>query len=120
MTRFLCPFFQCKPTNAPAQAGYSLSTRAGAYVVVPYTPSLNVTNNNITVECWFNCVAPPSGGDQWDSLVCNEAYTTSFSGWDLRFGHLSSLRILFGKSIFARSGSCGNDNKSVASLRNGV
>ena len=75
-------------TMAQAQQ-YSLSTLNGAYVAVPFSASLNITNNCITVECWFNRQVLPSGSDTWNSLVSTEPYGTTFAGWDLRFANLS-------------------------------
>ena len=69
-----------------AQAGFSLSTTSGAYVVIPNNASLNITNNMLTVECWFNCSVPSS---TWASLVSKLPSSTTFSaGWDLRLGGL--------------------------------
>ena len=67
-----------------AQAGFSLSTTSGAYVVIPDNASLNITNNMLTVECWFNRQTGTTG---WNSLVSKEPYSTTFSGYDLRFGN---------------------------------
>jgi len=75
--------------GAVAQAQqYSLSTTSGAYVVIPHNASLNITNNMLTVECWFNRQALPSGYDTWSSLVSKEPYSTTFSGFDLRFANV--------------------------------
>ncbi|MEI8045701.1 MAG: LamG-like jellyroll fold domain-containing protein, partial [Verrucomicrobiota bacterium] len=66
------------------QAGFSLSTKSGTYVVIPHNASLNITNNMLTVECWFN---RQNGTTDWNSLVSKEPYSTTFSGFDLRFGN---------------------------------
>ena len=68
---------------ATANAGFSLSTTNGAYVVIPDNASMHTTNNMLTVECWFN---RQTGTADWNSLVSKEPASLTFSGFDLRFG----------------------------------
>src|SRR5215469_17589606 len=64
----------------------SFCTTNGAYVVIPDSASFNITNNALTVECWFKRNALVLGYDPWNSLVSKEANSYTFQGWDLRFG----------------------------------
>jgi hypothetical protein len=64
----------------------SFCTTNGAYVVIPDSASVNITNNALTVECWFKRNALVLGYDPWNSLVSKEANSYTFQGWDLRFG----------------------------------